>query len=62
MATAKFIRDSLKAIKYNGTNCFEILDAGDEYCLPVVAARLNPALRFNFNSIDLQHALSEYHW
>jgi glutamate/tyrosine decarboxylase-like PLP-dependent enzyme len=62
MATAKFIRDSLKSMKYKGISCFEIVDAGDEHCLPVVAARLNPALHFTFDSIDLQHALSEFHW
>jgi glutamate decarboxylase len=62
MGVAKFIRDSLKAMKYNDKTCFEIVDAGDERCLPVVAARLNPKLHFKFNSIDLQHALSEHHW
>eukprot|EP00590_Aulacoseira_subarctica_P008963 CAMPEP_0172437214 /NCGR_PEP_ID=MMETSP1064-20121228/72135_1 /TAXON_ID=202472 /ORGANISM="Aulacoseira subarctica , Strain CCAP 1002/5" /LENGTH=547 /DNA_ID=CAMNT_0013185665 /DNA_START=57 /DNA_END=1700 /DNA_ORIENTATION=+ len=62
MDVAKFIRGSLEAMTYHGIPCFEIVDAGGDNCLPVVAARMNPMLRFKFNSIDLQHALSEYHW
>ena len=39
-----------------------ILDDGDSNCLPVVTAMLNPACKFNYNDIDLQNALSQYHW
>merc|ERR1711920_240550 len=39
-----------------------MLDHGDQHCLPVVAARLNPALDLPFDDIDLQHALAREHW
>lgn len=62
MAVAKYLRDALKEAKHNDKPRFEILDCGDEHCLPVVAARLNPKLGLRYNDIDLQHALSEHHW
>jgi hypothetical protein len=37
---------------------FEILDRGDECCLPVVAARLNPETKVKYDDVDLQHPLS----
>jgi len=64
MKVAAYLRDFLRNAKNdNGQNYFEILDAGDTgCCLPVVAARLNPALGNKYDDIDLQHALSESHW
>ena len=62
MAITKYIRDHLKKCTLNGKPRFEILDAGDEHCLPVLAARLNPNLHLKYNDIDLQHAMAEYHW
>ena len=62
MQVAKFIRDGLKAMTYKGKPRFEILDCGDDNCLPVVAARLNPELRLKYNDIDMQHAMAEYQW
>lgn len=62
MAYAKKIRDRLKKMKYKGKSRFIILDDGDSNCLPVVTAMLNPACKFNYNDIDLQNALSQYHW
>eukprot|EP00928_Gymnodinium_smaydae_P058198 TRINITY_DN4142_c0_g1_i2.p1 TRINITY_DN4142_c0_g1~~TRINITY_DN4142_c0_g1_i2.p1 ORF type:complete len:532 (-),score=122.29 TRINITY_DN4142_c0_g1_i2:181-1722(-) len=62
MENAKFLRDGLKSMTFNGKKRFEILDAGDIHCLPVVAARLNPELNLGYNDIDLQHAIAEDHW
>ena len=47
---------------YKGKPRFDILDHGDSECLPVVAARLNPACGFPYDDIDLQHAMSSHHW
>lgn len=59
MIVAAYLRNFLKDLKHeNGLPCFEILDGGGEYCLPVVAARLNPKVQLPYDDIDLQHALS----
>lgn len=62
MAVAKYLRDYLKSCKAGQFPRYEMLDAGDEHCLPVVAARINPDLKLGYNDIDLQHGLAEYHW
>lgn len=62
MQVAKFLRDHLRSLTYKGKPRFEILDGGDEYCLPVVAARLNTESFFKYNDVDLQHAVAEFHW
>jgi len=62
MGVAKYIRDKMKAMTYNGKPRFEMLDAGDTGCLPVVAARLNLEQKFTFDDIDFQHAISLEHW
>ena len=62
MGNAKYISDGLKAMTWKGQPRFTFLDHGDEGCLPVVAARLNPACGFTYDDIDLQHALSQHHW
>ena len=62
MGNAKYIRDGLKAMRYQGKPRFVMLDQGDEGCLPVVAASLNPECNFTYNDIDMQNALSQHHW
>ena len=62
MGNAKYIRDGLKAMTFKGTPRFVLLDHGDDGCLPVVAAALNPACGFSYDDIDMQHALSQHHW
>lgn len=62
MGNAKYIRDGLKAMTWNGQPRFVFLDHGDEGCLPVVTAALNPSCGFTYDDIDLQHALSLHHW
>ena len=67
-------RSMVQDLKWsNGVPIFEICDgsgsANDNEpacCLPVFAARLNPALRkerhLQFNDHSLQHAMGEFHW
>lgn len=63
MANARHLRNSIKAIKHtSGAPIFKILDAGDQHCLPVVAAYLNPDLNLPFDDIDFQHQIGQYHW
>lgn len=63
MKVASFLRNFIRDIKNaDGENYFEIMDCGEEACLPVVAARLNPKLNCSYDDIDLQHALAEGHW
>lgn len=62
MENAKFIRDHLKSMKSNGKNRFIFLDNGEEHCLPVVTAMLNPDCNFTYDDIDLQHSLAQHHW
>jgi len=63
MQVTKYLRDQLKEMKTDdGRPRFQILDGGDEHCLPVLGARLNPDLGLAYNDIDLQHALAESHW
>ena len=45
-----------------GTPYVQLLDAGDTKCLPVVTARVNPALNAPYDDIDLQHAIAQEHW
>ena len=60
MAVATVIRHALKKMESpNGKPRFQIIDCGDEKCLPVVGARLNPECDLAYDDIDLQHALSE---
>ena len=46
----------------DGTPYVQLLDAGDTKCLPVVTARVNPALNAPYDDIDLQHAIAQEHW
>lgn len=62
MENARFLRERLRAMTCGGQRRFELLDHGDEACLPVVTARLNPECGLGYNDIDLQHALSQHHW
>ena len=63
LRNAKFLRDGLKAMTCkNGKPRFVLLDGGDDRCLPVVAARLNPESGFNYDDVDLQNAVSQHHW
>ncbi len=62
MANAKYLRDGLKAMQYEGKPRFVLLDDGDEHCLPVVTAMLNPECDFDYDDIDMQHILSQNHW
>merc|ERR1712113_571630 len=62
MSNAKAIRDDMRAMTYNGKPRFQMLDAGDAACLPVVAARFNPELDLPYDAIDFQNALSCHHW
>ena len=61
-ANADFLRHGLRSMLHKGKHRFQLLDAGDESCLPVVAARLNPECELQYNDIDLQHALAQHHW
>lgn len=49
-------------MSYHGKPRFVLCDDGDSGCLPVVAAYLNPELGLPYDSIDLQHAVAQYHW
>jgi len=63
MSNTKYLRDALKAMKCNcGRPYFQMLDAGDTKCLPVMAACLNTDLKLPFDDIDLQHHMQQYHW
>lgn len=62
MDHADRIRRSLKAMQYEGKPRFIILDHGQDNCLPVVTARLNPNCHLEYDDIALQHALSQHHW
>lgn len=62
MRNAKYIREGLKAMTHNGQPRFIMLDDGDDGCLPVVTAMLNPDCGFTYDDIDLQHVLSQHHW
>lgn len=62
MSNAAFIRAGLNAMTKDGKPRFTMLDDGDDGCLPVVTAMLNPALNLEYDDIDLQHALSQEHW
>ncbi|MCF6764686.1 pyridoxal-dependent decarboxylase [Thiotrichales bacterium 19S3-7] len=62
MKHAQLIRNGLKAMHFEGKPRFVILDHGNDNCLPVVTAMLNPECNFDYDDIDLQHALSEHHW
>ena len=62
MANAQFLRTGLEEMAYSGQPRFIILDDGEQHCLPVVTAMLNPACGFSYDDIDLQHVLSQHHW
>ena len=62
MANARHVRDGLKAMTHQGKPRFLLLDDGDEHCLPVVTAMLNPDCGLAFGAVDLQHAVSQHHW
>jgi glutamate decarboxylase len=62
MQNAQYLREGLKAMTCEGKPRFVLLDDGDEPCLPVVTAMLNPACGFTYDDIDLQHVLSQHHW
>ncbi len=62
MANAQHLREGLRAMTFKGRPRFVFLDNGDEHCLPVVAANLNPECSFSYDDIDLQHVLSQHHW
>jgi glutamate decarboxylase len=62
MKNAQYIREGLRAMTFEGKPRFIFLDAGDDGCLPVVAAALNPECDFTYDDIDLQNALSQHHW
>jgi hypothetical protein len=60
MSNTKYLRDRIKNMKSpSGEPWFEIIDGGDNHCLPVLGARLNPKLDLNFDDIDIQHGLAE---
>mmetsp|Transcript_6070 Transcript_6070/g.7839 ORF Transcript_6070/g.7839 Transcript_6070/m.7839 type:complete len:539 (-) Transcript_6070:115-1731(-) len=62
LAVTKSFRDQCRAMEFQGKPLFEICDADDVPCLPVFAARLNPALKLDYDDFSLQHAISEFHW
>jgi len=62
MTHAQKIREGLEKMKFEGKPRFIILDDGDKDCLPVVTAMLNPECNFEYDDIDLQHAISEHNW
>ena len=62
MANAQFLRRGLAEMTYEGQPRFVILDDGEEDCLPVVTAMLNPESGLAYDDIDLQHVLSQHHW
>lgn len=59
MNVASCIRTFLKDLKHpNGLPRFQIVDGGNNCCLPVVAARLNPEVQLRYNDIDFHRAIS----
>jgi glutamate decarboxylase len=62
MANAQFLRTGLQGMTCSGQPRFIILDDGEQHCLPVVTAMLNPECGFSYDDIDLQHVLSQHHW
>jgi glutamate decarboxylase len=61
MKVAAFLRHRFMEMKRpDGLPRFEILDTGDDCCLPVVGARLNNEDgSLKYDDIDFQHALAE---
>ena len=63
MAVADRVRTGVAALKRpDGTPYVVLLDAGNAGCLPVVTARVNPALGAPYDDVDLQHAIAQEHW
>jgi len=62
MKVASFIREEIAKIEIKGKKLFKILDDGDNECLPVVAAMIDPSMKRPYDDIDLQWALSQHHW
>ena len=55
------LRTQIKEI-YEGPPRFVILDDGEQNCLPVVTAMLNPECGLSYDDVDLQHVLAQHHW
>jgi glutamate decarboxylase len=62
MTNAKVIRDGMKRMTKDGKPRFVMLDNGDDRCLPVVTAMLNPDLNLGYDDIRLQYVIAESHW
>ena len=62
MSNARFLRRGLAEMTINGKPRFVILDDGDDGCLPVVTAMLNPQAQLGYDDVDFQHVLSQHHW
>lgn len=62
MANARFLRQGLREMTVDGKPRFLLLDDGDDGCLPVVTAMLNPECGFGYDDVDFQHVLSQHHW
>ncbi len=62
MANAQFLRKGLEEMTYEGRPRFVILDDGEQDCLPVVTAMLNPECGLSYDDVDLQHVLAQHHW
>ncbi len=62
MSNARFIRESMAKMTYKGKPRFVFLDHGNDNCLPVVTAMLNPDCDLSYDDIDLQHVISQHHW
>ena len=62
MANAAYLRAGLRSMRHGGKPRFVLLDNGDDDCLPVVTARLNPECQLPYDDFDLQNALAQHHW
>ncbi|MCE2425034.1 MAG: hypothetical protein J4F45_08030 [Pseudomonadales bacterium] len=62
MANAAHLRAGLRSMRHGGKPRFVLLDNGDDACLPVVTAALNPECRLGYDDMDLQNALAQHHW
>lgn len=66
MQNTAYIRARIASMKIEDIPIFEILDAGDEGCLPVMACFFSPAVReldgLNFNEIEYCHELERSRW
>lgn len=62
MANAAYLRGGLRSMTHGGKPRFVLLDHGDDGCLPVVTARLNPECQLGYDDVDLQNVLAQHHW